>query len=441
VESEVGVGSTFTLYLPVTHTFDDSVASTPWADLAADQRDERPWEPARSVDRRDEAPPIVLYGSPERGPLPTVVRAGGFTPIMVASGDEAIEVIRRERPVAIALVAAPGLDAAEVLVELKRRADVRHLPVHVFDEEGVPARWWSAGAAYVHPTATDDEVRAMLDHIASLRSRHRQVVLIVDPDDQRRHDLVSLLGDQSISVVGARGTAEAIAILDSRTVHCVVVDEDLDDELPDLLDDVGLRQLDDGSPIALVTVARGPVDAPVQERMENLALSRPVRLVGNPQELFDATALFLHRAVLAAPVAPVGAAVGSLPADPVLEGRRVLIVDDDPRNLFAISSVLESQGMEVLIAENGQEGIDVLTREPAIELVLMDIMMPGMDGYSTMEVIRRQEAFADLPIIAVTAKAMVGDREKAISAGASDYVTKPVEIDMLLDVLHRWLDR
>src|SRR4029078_4688623 len=158
-------------------------------------------------------------------------------------------------------------------------------------------------------------------------------------------------------------------------------------------------------------------------------------------ESLYATACSHHRAVLIAPVAPVGGPVGSLPPDPVLEGRRVLIVDDEPPNLFAISSVLESRGVDVLIAENGQDGIDVLTREPAIELVLMDIMMPGMDGYSTMEVIRRQEAFADLPLIAATAKAMVGDREKAISAGASDYVTKPVEIDMLLDVLHRWLDR
>jgi CheY-like chemotaxis protein len=163
-------------------------------------------------------------------------------------------------------------------------------------------------------------------------------------------------------------------------------------------------------------------------------------VVGNPQELFDATALFLHRPVLA-PAAAAGVAVGTMPTDPVFEGRRVLIVDDDPRNLFAISSVLEAQGMEVLIAENGQDGIDVLMHEPAIDLVLMDIMMPGMDGYSTMEVIRRQDGFANLPIIALTAKAMVGDREKAIGAGASDYVTKPVAIDMLLDVMHRWLDR
>jgi CheY-like chemotaxis protein len=136
-----------------------------------------------------------------------------------------------------------------------------------------------------------------------------------------------------------------------------------------------------------------------------------------------------------------GTGVGALPVDPLLEGRRVLIVDDDPRNLFAISSVLESQGMEILIAENGQDAIDVLMNEPAIDLVLMDIMMPGMDGYSTMEVIRHQDGFADLPIIALTAKAMVGDREKAIHAGASDYVTKPVAIDMLLEVMHRWLDR
>jgi signal transduction histidine kinase/CheY-like chemotaxis protein len=440
VESEVGVGSTFTLYLPVTHIFDDAVASTPWADLAADQREERSRDAGRDSIERHAGPAIVLYGSPERGPLPAVLRTGGFTPILVTSGEEAIEVARRDRPVAIGLVATPGLDAADVLMELKRRADVRHLPVHVFDAEGTPAHWWSAGAAFVHSAAGDEEARAMLDHVGALRSRHRQVVLVVDADDQRRHDLVSLLGDQSISVVGARGAHEAFAILDSRTIHCVVVDQDLGSELAELLDAVADRRLEDGSPIAVVTVARDPLDQAIHAQMETLARSRPVRLVGNPQQLFDATALFLHRPVLGAP-APAGATVGVLPADPVLDGRRVLLVDDDPRNLFAISSVLESQGMDVLIAENGQEAIDILMNEPAIDLVLMDIMMPGMDGYSTMEVIRRQDNFTDLPIIALTAKAMVGDREKAIDAGASDYVTKPVAIDMLLDVMHRWLDR
>jgi len=220
-----------------------------------------------------------------------------------------------------------------------------------------------------------------------------------------------------------------------------VVDQELSEELPDLLDDIAARQLDDGSPVALVVVARGVLDPAINEYVETLVRSHPVRVVVNPQELFDATALFLHRPMLASPVTTPGDAVGALPADPVLEGRRVLIVDDDPRNLFAISSVLESQGMDVLIAENGQDGIDVLMSEPAIDLVLMDIMMPGMDGYSTMEVIRRQDGFEALPIIALTAKAMVGDREKAIGAGASDYVTKPVAIDMLLDIMHRWLDR
>jgi CheY-like chemotaxis protein len=359
---------------------------------------------------------------------------------MVTSGEEAIEVARREKPVAIALVAAPGLDTAGVLMELKRRTDVRHLPVHVFDAEGPPAKWWSAGAARVHSAAGDEQARAMLDHVGALASRHRQIVLVVDPDDQRRHDLVSLLGGQSIGVVGARGAAEAVTVLDTRTIHCVVVDEDLGDGLPDLFEAIATRRLDD-SPIALVMVTRGAPDAAVRDQMDALVRSGPVRVVGNPQELFDATALFLHRPVLIRPAMLPGTGVGALPVDPLLEGRRVLIVDDDPRNLFAISSVLESQGMEILIAENGQDAIDVLMNEPAIDLVLMDIMMPGMDGYSTMEVIRHQDGFADLPIIALTAKAMVGDREKAIHAGASDYVTKPVAIDMLLEVMHRWLDR
>ncbi|HEY4610949.1 MAG TPA: response regulator, partial [Ilumatobacteraceae bacterium] len=430
-----------TLYLPVTHSFDDAVASTSWADLAADQRDNKSWDPSRDLGHGAEGSRILLYGATERGPLPTVVRAGGFTPIMVSSADEAIDVARRERPVAVALVSAPGLDASGVLMELKRRADVRHVPVHIFEEGGTPARWWAAGAAFVHSAAGDDEAAAMLEHLAALRSRNRQVVLVVDPDDQRRHDLVALIGGESIAVIGARSAQDAIAILDSRTVHCVVIDEDLSDELLDLLEDASMRTLDDGTPLPLVMLERDQLDAAIHERVEDLGRSRPLRVVGNPQELFDVTAVFLHRPLLAPPATALGTAVSALPLDPVLEGRRVLIVDDDPRNLFAISSVLESQGLDVLIAENGQDGIDVLMTEPGIELVLMDIMMPGMDGYSTMEVIRRQDGFADLPIVALTAKAMVGDREKAIRAGASDYVTKPVAIDKLLDVMHRWLDR
>ena len=176
------------------------------------------------------------------------------------------------------------------------------------------------------------------------------------------------------------------------------------------------------------------------ELVDGLVDERPARIVRTPQELFDTSALFLHRPIIARLPIAVGIADGMAgQPDPVLDGRRVLIVDDDPRNVFAISSVLESHGMEVSYAENGQDGVAALLGDPGIDLVLMDIMMPGMDGYSTMEAIRALDVFGDLPIVALTAKAMVGDREKAIAAGASDYVTKPVDVDALIQVMHRWL--
>jgi signal transduction histidine kinase/CheY-like chemotaxis protein len=438
VESDVGVGSTFTLYLPFSHAFGEHVATTPWADLAADQREERSRLTTLDVHDEHPTPTILMYGSPETGPLAGRLREHGYRTTTVDNADEAIDAARRERPAAIALVASRGADAAGVLIALKLRADVRHLPVHVFDEEGSPARWWTAGAALVHRTVDERSVRAMLDHVTALGDRQRQVMLVVDTDDQRRHHLVALLGDESIGVVGASDPRHALEILHARRIDCLVVDEEFGAELDTLVKELVSRHPDDRPPIPVVTVVRAEPDPGLRARVSDLAMSRPARIVSNAQELFDVTALFLHRPVIARTIAPASLTIGPTPAaDPVVEGLRVLIVDDDPRNVFAISSVLESYGLEVVFADNGHDGIDVLRSDPSIDLVLMDIMMPGMDGYSTMEVIRRQAEFADLPIIALTAKAMVGDREKAIAAGASDYVTKPVAIDELLDAMRR----
>jgi len=226
-------------------------------------------------------------------------------------------------------------------------------------------------------------------------------------------------------------------VLVNRNIDCVVVDGDsfADGEVAALLDATST----DGAGVALVIVVRGEVTPELTKLAQLHGEARPTRVVTTHQELFDATALFLHRPVLSRmPVTP-GVAASSSRLDPLLEGRKVLIVDDDPRNVFAISSVLEGLRMDVSFAENGRDGIEVLSADPGIDLVLMDIMMPGMDGYATMEAIRKLDAFADLPIIALTAKAMVGDREKAIAAGASDYVTKPVDIDVLVAALRRWM--
>jgi CheY-like chemotaxis protein len=174
-----------------------------------------------------------------------------------------------------------------------------------------------------------------------------------------------------------------------------------------------------------------------RDGLTTLGVQVTIRPTESPQELSSTTALYLHRPVVGR--ADEARSPGRFERDPVLLNRRVLIVDDDVRNVFAVSAALEAQGMSVTFADNGRDGIAQLEEEPGVDLVLMDIMMPEMDGYETMRAIRQRPALTSLPIIALTAKALTGDREKAIAAGASDYVTKPVDIDRLLAVIRMWL--
>jgi len=264
--------------------------------------------------------------------------------------------------------------------------------------------------------------------------RAKRTVLVVDPDDQRIHDIVTLIGDATTSVVGARGVVEAITVLRDHKVDCAIVDIDAAAFVDELQGEL--------AELPVIMVVRDAITDEVTSLLERVGEARPVRPVSSPRELYDATAVFVHRRPLYAVAGSQGRTTTKMsPLHPALEGRRILVVDDDPRNLFAVSSVLEAQRMEVVFAENGMDGIALLQNDPTIELVLMDIMMPGMDGYATIQVIREESRFADLPIVALTAKAMVGDREKTLAAGASDYITKPVDIDDLLRVVGDWLTR
>ncbi len=178
-----------------------------------------------------------------------------------------------------------------------------------------------------------------------------------------------------------------------------------------------------------------------ETRLQRYADSVIVKDAGSPERLLAETSLFLHRPESSLPEEDRRRLESMHQADAVLQGRTIMIVDDDVRNVFALTSALEARGMEVLFAENGRAGLSVLDENPDVELVLMDVMMPEMDGYETTEAIRRDERFAALPIIALTAKAMKGDRQKSIAAGASDYITKPVETEQLLSLMRVWLYR
>jgi CheY-like chemotaxis protein len=234
--------------------------------------------------------------------------------------------------------------------------------------------------------------------------------------------------------------AEALAALNEQPFDCVV----LDLRLPDMSGFEVLECLRDNAALSdmPVVVFTGKELSPEEDaRLHTLARSVVVKGVESPERLLDETALFLHRVVADLPPEKQQMLDRLHRSDDALVGRKVLVVDDDVRNIFALSSVLERRGMVVLTAGTGREAITMLDSTPDLAIVLMDIMMPEMDGYETMQVIRRNPAFQRLPIVALTAKAMKGDREKCLEAGASDYLAKPVNTEQLLSALRMWLHR
>ena len=234
--------------------------------------------------------------------------------------------------------------------------------------------------------------------------------------------------------------AEALQLLGERTFDCCVVDLRLPDMSGfDLLDQIQVAPELRDLPVVVFTGKE--LSGEEETRLKAVAKSVVLKDVQSPERLFDETALFLHRVVADLPVSKRQMLERLHGSNEVLRGRKVLVVDDDARNIFALTTVLENQDMEVVSATNGRQAIELIERTPDLSVVLMDIMMPEMDGYETMREIRKDPQFRTLPILALTAKAMKGDREKCLQAGASDYIAKPVNTDQLLSLLRVWLYR
>jgi CheY-like chemotaxis protein len=269
---------------------------------------------------------------------------------------------------------------------------------------------------------------------------HKKRLLVIEDNEIERQSIVELLAHDDIEV-GTVGTGtEALRILADGSFDCCVVDLRLPDmsgfELLERMQaDPGLRDL----PVVVFTGKE--LSNEEEARLKLLAKSVVLKDVQSPERLFDETALFLHRVVAELPE-PKRQMLDRLHgSNDVLRARKVLVVDDDARNIFALTTVLENQEMEVVSATNGRQAIDMIQNTPDLSVVLMDIMMPEMDGYETMREIRKEPQFRTLPILALTAKAMKGDREKCLQAGASDYIAKPVNTDQLLSLLRVWLYR
>ena len=268
----------------------------------------------------------------------------------------------------------------------------------------------------------------------------RKRLLVVEDNPAEQLSVKELLTDDDIDVTVVTTGAEALAAADSQSFDCMV----LDLRLPDMTGFEVLERLRDSVSLTdlPVVVFTGKELSPEEDaRLRVLARSVVVKGVESPERLLDETALFLHRVVADLPAGKQNMLERLHSSDDALLEKKVLVVDDDVRNIFALSSVLERRGMTVLTAGTGREAIEIIESTPDVSIVLMDIMMPEMNGYETMQVIRQNANFRRLPIIALTAKAMKGDREKCLEAGASEYLAKPVNTEQLLSALRMWLHR
>jgi CheY-like chemotaxis protein len=354
-------------------------------------------------------------------------REKGFKGIIATAGEQVSPLARRFRPDAITLdIRLPDMDGWTVLDRLKHDPNTRHIPVHIITATEEKQRGLRQGAmAFMTKPVTKEGLDEALGHIQEFTARKQKRLLVVEDDDVQRNAIVELIGNGDVKTTAVSTGAEALL------------------GLPDMKGAQLIQKIrkEVGTGLPIIVYTARELTKKEETELRRLTDTIIIKDVQSPERLLDETTLFLHRvqANLPAPQRQMLEQVRL--ADPVLAGRKVLVVDDDVRNIFALTSLLERHQMQVLYAENGKDGIELLENTAGIDVVLMDVMMPEMDGYETMRTIRGIDQFKSLPIVALTAKAMKGDRDKCIEAGASDYIAKPVDSEQLLSLLRVWLYR
>jgi len=461
VESEVGRGSVFTLYLPERHVAAASDESSPalgtWgpsttatfasivgAPVAMTEPDPivtRPIDDDRANLSEDDRVLLVIEDDVAFARIMLQMgREKGFKVIVATRGDTGLALANKYQPDAITLdIKLPGLDGLTLLDHLKRSPTTRHIPVHVISIDEVSRRGAALGAfAYLEKPVSREALEGAFEQITTFLDRPVRRLLLVEDDDRQRQTIVELIGGgDDLEITPVRTAEDAVAALETGEFDCLVVDLILPgDGGIQFLEKVRAKGRARELPVIVYTGKDlTPED---EEALKKVAQSViPKSAVHSPERLLSETALFLHRLESGLPERTRTALEASRHRASVA-GRKVLVVDDDIRNIFAMTSVLEASGLQVIYAENGQAGIEALTKDPTIDIVLMDVMMPGMDGYETMRAIRANPTFRGVPIVAVTAKALKDDRNKCLEAGASDYLPKPVDTEKLLDLIRFW---
>ncbi len=456
LRSTPGLGSTFTLYLPLTYvgpsvsklTESEWRGSSPAMPLQLSSRDASEHPIAQIADDRDNLQPedavlLIVEDDPHYARvLCDLSRDKGFKVLVALRGAEALALAREFHPTAVSLdVFLPDMLGWTVLNHLKQDSATRHIPVQMLTLDEDRHHGLARGAfAFVTKPTSPDELDSALGRIKDYAAPRRKRLLIVEDNPAEQMSIRELLGHDDIDVSCVSTGGEALDLVTREAFDCVVLDLRLPDMTGfDILE--RMRDIPEVSDLPVVVFTGKELSPEEDARLHTLARSVVVKGVESPERLLDETALFLHRVVADLPQEKQKMLDRLHRSDEALVGKKVLVVDDDIRNIFALSSVLERRGMAVLTAGTGREAISLLESTPDVAIVLMDIMMPEMDGYGTMQVIRQNPSFCRLPIIALTAKAMKGDREKCLEAGASEYLAKPVNTEQLLSALRMWLHR
>jgi signal transduction histidine kinase/CheY-like chemotaxis protein/HAMP domain-containing protein len=457
VESVAGQGSTFSLLLPAAFSVPAPMAELPGADLrdapsdaGGEARDER-------IVRIGDATEAVAAGVAVADDRAAIQLDDDVVLVAASDRDAAVVALDQVRAlgckgiVAVGAATAQSLAAehvpagivaygADLLGRFKHDPRTRHVPVLAVGAETERHEALVAGAAaFAAPDALQEGLAALRDRLGRTTKR----VLIVEDDDHEREAVALLLAGDDVEVTAVATSEEALGAFGAdppTRFDCIV----LDLKLPratgfQLLEHV--RGTDELRDVPVLIHTGRALTQRDQARLRRFAQTIIVKDARSPERLLAETSLHLHRRPAA--LAPEGRRMlaNLQETESALAGKRVLIVDDDVRNVFALASALEAHGMEVRFAENGREGLQSLQADPGVDLVLMDVMMPEMDGYETTRAIREVPELASLPVIALTAKAMRGDRDKSIAAGASDYITKPVDMDQLIALMRVWLHR
>jgi CheY-like chemotaxis protein len=444
-------GSTFTLYLPIAYVG----ATAPARSQAAQQQPQLQQLAAQrspSVervpdDRNDIQPGDTVLLIVEDDPHYARIVAGlakdqGLKVLVAMTGGEALELARAFKPTAVSLdVFLPDMLGWTVLSRLKQDPALRHIPVQMLTLDEDRQHGLARGAFdFISKPVAANELSGAIERVLDFSKPRRRRLLIVEDDSTEQMAIRELIAHDDVEIETASTGAEALRALQEEEWDCVVLDLRLPDMSGfDVLE--RLRETEAASDVPVVVFTGKELSPEEDARLHTMARSIVVKGVESPERLLDETALFLHRVVADLPVEKQRMLERLHGSDEDLINRCVLLVDDDARNIFALSSLLERRGMRVLTATTGREAIDLVQNTPDISLVLMDIMMPEMDGYETMQTIRKNPEHRRLPIIALTAKAMKGDREKCLEAGASDYLAKPVNTEQLLSALRMWLHR